>query len=187
MSFQVHTVESAPEGSKATLRAIEARYGFLPNLAAAAAESPGALKGLLAAIAAFDDDSLSLSPVERQVVLIAASAENRCEYCIAAHGMLASKLGLGFAQVERLQRQQALADERLEALRDLTTTIVRQRGWLEAADLERFMRAGFDRGQVLEVVLGVALKTLTNYINHIADVEVNEQFAEFLPGENEAA
>lgn len=187
MTFRVHTVESAPEASKPALAAIESRYGFVPNLAATVAESPGALRGLSAIIAACDDDALTLTPLERQVVLIAASVENRCDFCIAAHSMLAHGLGLERSQVDRLQQQQPLADSRLEALRALTTAIVRERGWIEPAEVERFIGAGFDPGQVFEVVLGVAAKTLTNYINHIAGTEVNPQFADFLPDRASAA
>lgn len=187
MSFTVHTAESAPAGSRAALEAIQSRYGFLPNLAATVAESPGALKGLFASIEAYDDPALTLTPLERQIVLIATSVENRCDFCVAAHSMLASSLGLERAQIERLQSGQSLADDRLEALRVFTTEVVRQRGWIDSAAIESFFAAGFDRGQVFEVALGVALKTLTNYINHIAGTEVNPQFADFAPNRATAA
>lgn len=187
MSYTVHTVESAPADSRPALEAIQSRYGFLPNLAATVAESPGALNGLLASLQAYDDPALTLTPLERQIVLIATSVENRCDFCVAAHSMLASSLGLERAQIERLQDGLPLADERLEALRVFTTEIVRQRGWIEPLASERFFAAGFDRGQVFEVVLGVALKTLTNYINHIAGTEVNSQFADFAPKRASAA
>lgn len=187
MTFQVHTAESAPEAAAPTLEAIQARYGFIPNLAGVFAESPGAFQGLLGLIQAYDDEALELSPVERQVVQLAASAENRCDYCAAAHGMLTTTLGLDRADVRKLQRQEPLADERLEALRTFTTEVVRQRGWVNAAAVERFLAAGFDNGQVLEVLLGVALKTLTNYANHVAQPEVNEQFRDFLPDWEDAA
>ena len=187
MSFTVHTVESAPAGSREALEAIQSRYGFLPNLAATVAESPGALRGLFASIEAYDDPALTLTPLERQVVLIATSVENRCDFCVAAHSMLADSLGLERAQIARLQAGQALADERLEALRAFTTEVVRQRGWIEPAAVDRLLAAGFERGQVFEILLGVALKTLTNYINHIAGTEVNPQFADFAPNRASAA
>lgn len=187
MTFRVHTVESAPAGSQAALEAIQSRYGFLPNLAATVAESPGALKGLLAGIEAYDDAALTLTPVERQVVLIATSVENRCDFCVAAHSMLAASLGLDRGQIGRLQQRQGLDDPRLEALRRFAAAIVERRGWVDEAAVERFLAAGFERGQVFEVVLGVALKTLTNYLNHVAGTEVNPQFADFLPSWASAA
>lgn len=187
MTFQLHTTETAPEGAKTTLQAIEQRYGFIPNLAAVFAESPGALQGLLGLITAFDDDALTLEPLERQIVLLAAAIENRCDYCTAAHSMLVSNMGVDRDQIDRLQTQSSLADVRLEALRSFTTDLVKSRGHIDPAILDAFIDAGFTNAQVFEVLLGIALKTLTNYANHIARPPVNAQFREFLPNWEQAA
>lgn len=187
MSFQVHTPKTAPESAKDTLKAIEDRYGFIPNLAGVFAESPGAFKGLLSALQAYDDEALTLEPLERQVVQIAVAVENRCHYCVAAHSMLANSMGLSVDQIERLQQQEPLTDDRLEALRLFTTMIVANRGWVEQGESDRFLAAGFTNGQVLEILQGVALKTLTNYANHVAKPEVNTQFSTFLPDWKDAA
>lgn len=187
MTFQVHTPETAPEDARETLKAIEQRYGFIPNLAGVFAASPGAFKGLLSALQANDDDALTLLPLERQVVQIAVSVENRCDYCTAAHSMLASSLGMTRNQIISLQQQDELDDSRLEALRRFSTDLIRQRGWVDDEVLQKFFAAGFTHDQVLEVLLGVALKTLTNYANHVAKPEVNAQFSEYLPEWDNAA
>lgn len=103
MSFQVHTIESAPLDAREALSMIVQSYGFLPNLAAVFAESPATLTGLLGFMSAYDAKEMTLSPVERQVVLLAVSVANRCEYCTAAHGMLANMHGLDRAEVSHLQ------------------------------------------------------------------------------------
>lgn len=187
MTFTLHTQETAPAGSRETLGKIVASYGFLPNLAAAIAESPAALNGLVGLIGAFDAPAMSLSPVERQVVLLAVSVRNTCEYCTAAHGMLAHMNGLDRAEIDRLQRGEPLADARLQALRGFVEAVVDRRGRMGERELEIFLAAGFTKAQVLEVIMGVALKTLTNYVNHIARPPVNEQFAAFLPKWSAAA
>jgi uncharacterized peroxidase-related enzyme len=174
-------VETAPAGSRAALEEIESKYGFIPNLAAVFAESPAALNGLLGALTSFDVAEMSLPPLERQVVLLAASVQNRCAYCTAAHSMLASVQGMDRAEVVRLQQGLPLSDARLEALRNFVEGIVQHRGRLRESDVQRFLAAGFTRAQVLEIIFGVALKTLTNYANHVAMPPVNEQFAEYLP------
>ena len=181
MNFEIHTTETAPENSQDALQAIEERYGFIPNLAAVFAESPGAFNALLAALKAYDDPSLTLTPVERQVVLLAVSVENRCDYCTAAHGMLAHSLGLDRDDIVALQQGRAIRDSKLEALREFTRSLVANRGLIDETALTRFADAGFSRAQVLEVILGVSLKTLTNYANHVANPPVNEQFRAFLP------
>lgn len=181
MNFLVHSPETAPEGSKPTLKKIKGTYGFIPNLAGVFAESPGTLNFLGAAMAAFDAQEMSLTPIERQVVLLAVSVSNRCEYCTAAHSMLASMAGLSRENIDALQDGESLSDSKLEALRQLAEHIVEARGWVEPAIMDRFMSAGYGNAQILEVIAGAALKTLTNYTNHIAKPAVNEQFAAFLP------
>lgn len=187
MNFQVHTVETAPAEAAETLAGIEQRYGFIPNLAAVVAESPGAFKGLLAALQAYDDAALTLTPLQRQVVQIAVSVENRCEYCTAAHSMLACTMGLAKEEISSLHDELPLSDPQLESLRQFAVEIVRQRGWVEQESLHRFLANGFDKGQVLEVLQGIALKTFTNYANHITKPPLNVEFSDFLPNWQKAA
>ncbi|MCI0518442.1 MAG: carboxymuconolactone decarboxylase family protein [Woeseiaceae bacterium] len=187
MEFQVHSENTAPSASQETLARIVERYGFIPNLAGVFAESPGAFNGLLGAMTAYDAPDITLSMLERQVVLLAVSAKNRCEYCTAAHSMLASMNGLDRAGVNSLQQGRPLGDKKLEALRTFAEKLVEKRGWVPKAEVDEFIATGFTKAQVLEVVFGVALKTLTNYANHIANPPVNEQFAAFLPKWSNAA
>lgn len=181
MKFQIHTTDTAPIDSQPALQAIEDRYGFIPNLAAVFAESPAAFNALLAALEAYDDESLTLTPVERQVVLLSVSVENRCDYCTAAHSMLVHSLGLDRQDIEALQQGRALSDPKLEALRLFTRDLVLSRGVLDDSSIASFLGAGFTRAQVFEVIVGVSLKTLTNYANHVASPPVNQQFRAFLP------
>lgn len=181
MPFPIHTIETAPEGSKEALAKFVQNFGFLPNIAGAFAESPASLNGLLGLMGAFSTAEMTLTPVERQIVLLTASALNKCEYCTAAHGTIASGRGVSRVAIENLQGGRPLADSKLESLRRFTEIIVEQRGWAPDAELENFLAAGFTKAQVFEVILGVALKTLTNYANHVARPLVNAQFAEFLP------
>ncbi len=181
MNFQIHTPDTAPAEARETLGTIARSYGFVPNLAAAVAESPATLDGLLGFMSAYDAAGMTLSPVERQVVLVAVSVANKCEYCTAAHSMLAGMAGLTRPEIDNLQEGRPLGDARLEVLRRFVETVVAERGFVSEAALEAFIAAGFTKAQVLEVVFGVALKTLTNYANHIAKPPVNKQFAAFLP------
>jgi uncharacterized peroxidase-related enzyme len=187
MNFEIHTPESAPNDSKEALSKIVEKYGFVPNLAGVISESPFALQGLLALMTAYDTGEATLTPLEKQIVLLATSVENRCEYCTAAHSMVASMAGLEKSEVRKIQDGMPLADARQQSLRDFTENVVRYRGRIGKSQTEEFLSAGFSKGSVMEVILGVALKTLTNYINHFADTSPNEQFSEFAPSWTEAA
>lgn len=181
MSFTIHSVESAPHSSRPLLENIVENYGFLPNLAGGLAESPALLKGYLDLAGLFDSEDMTLTKVERQVVLLTTSVLNQCDYCTAAHSMLADRQGLESADLERLVSGQELSDARLEALRRFTRSVVENRGWVGDDEVQDFLAAGFERRQVLEVVHGVVLKTLTNYANHLISPEINEQFAAYAP------
>jgi alkylhydroperoxidase family enzyme len=78
--------------------------------------------------------------------------------------------------VEDILAQRPLAEGRLEALREFTRTLVEERGWAKDEAVNKFIATGFTKAQVFEVVMGIALKTLTNYSNHLADAQPNPEF-----------
>ena len=94
-TLKPQTIQAAPDGSKEGLRSIQKRFGFIPNLMATLANSPAVLNGYLALDAAWENSSLTRE--ERQIVLLTASVENKCRYCVAAHvtGLKAMRLDAG--------------------------------------------------------------------------------------------
>lgn len=172
--FQVHTAESAPEGSRQAIVQAEKAFGLVPNLIGVFAESPAVVKGYMALAAALQ--SGSFTALEREIVLIGASVENECHYCVAAHTTVTQFQGLDQAAIAAVRAGGPIADPRLEALRRFTTLVVRQRGFVADVDVAEFLKAGFTRAQVLEVVLGVGLKTISNYTNHLAETPLDAPF-----------
>jgi len=172
--FEVHTIESAPEQSRATLEQAKKSMGMVPNLYGVLSESPAAVEAYSAVNKAFS--SASLSPVEQQVVLLTVAVENGCTYCVAAHSMLAHKQGVAGHVVEAIRDETIVDDAKLDALRQFTIDVVKKRGWVDAERIQAFLNAGFEKRQILEVIVGVAQKTLSNYVNHIADTPVDDAF-----------
>lgn len=175
MHATLHSRETAPIAARDTIDQFVGAWGFLPNLGAAMAASPAALAMLWAAYGALTSHA-TLSPAEQQLVCVAASRVNECEYCVAAHSTLAAGAGLGSATLERVRDGQSLPDARAEALRMAAIRLVQQRGWLSDAERADFARAGLGQGELIEVVAWVALKTLTNYTNHLARTPLDEQW-----------
>ena len=173
-TFTIHTPEDAPEGARAGLEGAKQKMGMVPNLLGVLAGAPAALSSYQALAAAFG--SSSFSPTEQQVVLIATSVENDCRYCVAAHTTMSKGARVAEDVLDSLRSDLPIADANLEALRQFTLAAVRKKGWLEAGDLEAFTAAGYGPAQVLEVITGVALKTLTNYVNHIAETPLDAPF-----------
>jgi uncharacterized peroxidase-related enzyme len=173
--FQIHSILTANATAKPLLEGSLKKYGFVPNLHGGLAEAPAALKAYIELTALFDQTSFS--PTEQQVILLAISAENHCTYCVAAHSMIAKHMVKADpAIVEALRNGTPLPDSKLEALAGFARTVVKNRGVVCGQTLDKFITAGYSRAQVLEVVLGVAFKTLSNYTNHIINIPLDTAF-----------
>lgn len=173
--FRIHDQQSAPEGGREVLESVEKAYGFVPNMIAAMVESPQAAKAYTTLSGLFGESSLTTA--EQQIVALASSHANNCEYCVAAHSTIAGMKKVDDAIISALRENRPIPDNKLEALRQLTTKMVEKRGWLSDADIKAFEAAGYGRQQVIEVILGLAMKTLSNYTNHIAAPPLDEQFS----------
>jgi uncharacterized peroxidase-related enzyme len=176
-TFKLHTLDSAPAGSLPILDAANKGLGFIPNLYAHLAEAPSALSAYKQLGALLEQSSLT--PAEQQVVLIAVSMENRCEYCVAAHSFLARNLvKVADPTIAALRGGNRLPDDRLNALAEFARAVVRERGWVQGGrELKDFFAAGYTQQNALEVLLGVAMKTLSNYTNHLTDTPLDAAFA----------
>ncbi len=173
--FGVHTIKSAPEASRPILEKAQKTLGFVPNLYGIFAESPAMLEAY-ATLGGIFDRSTSFSATERQVVLLTAIFENECDYCMAAHSTIAGMQCVPDDVVQALRGGEPIPDARLEALSDFARKVVRERGWVSEGDVQAFLDAGFTQAQLLEVILGIGMKTLSNYANHIARTPVDEAF-----------
>ena len=175
--FTVHTTESAPTPSKDILASVQKKFGFIPNLMGELAEVPAALKAytMLSELLG----QTSLSPIEQQIVLAAVSIANGCEYCVAAHSAGLKSAGLAPDQLDALRGGHPLTDLKLEALRAFASAIVERRGWIKQSDLQHFLDAGYRREQLFEVLVGVAMKTISNYANHIAGTPLDPPLQPF--------
>jgi uncharacterized peroxidase-related enzyme len=174
-SFPIHSIDSAPEAARPHLDTAQKKFGMVPNLLGMLATAPAALGSYLTVTGEMEGSSLS--PVEQQVVFIATSAENRCEYCVGVHSAIAGMVQMPEEALGALRGGRDPEDARLGALARFTRHVVEQRGWVDEREVDALLAAGYGEQQVLEVVTGVALKTLSNYANHIADTPLDAAFA----------
>lgn len=172
--FTQHTDQTAPTGAAEVLSKVKERYGFIPNLASYVAESPNVLDAILNLSGSFDKTSLTQQ--EQQAVLLTVSALNGCSYCKTVHTALGRMSKIDDETLKALIAFDPLPDAKLNALRDFTRKMVEERGWVDAGEVQQFLNAGYTKAQVFEVVSGVALKTLTNYCNHLAGAVPNPEF-----------
>lgn len=171
----VLNAETAPAASRELLKAVRGKMGFIPNMLGTFAHAPALLEGYLALSGIFD--KTSLSPTERQLVLLAVSAENECAYCMAAHTAIAGMHKVDAEVIAALRESRPIANPKLEALRRFAVEVTSTRGWPAPETVSRFTDAGYTPVQALEVVLGVGLKTISNYANHLTAVPLDDAFA----------
>lgn len=173
--FVLHTNETVSDAGRAPMDAAKAKYGFVPNLMAAMVEAPALGEAYLAIGDLFTQSSFTAG--EQQVVLQAANHVNACHYCVPAHATIIKLTGaLPQDESDRLTRGESLADAKLEALRTFATAVTEQRGHVSDDELQAFFDAGYTRRQALEVVLGNAYKTMSNYANAILHTPLDDAF-----------
>jgi AhpD family alkylhydroperoxidase len=171
-AFPIHTIDTAPEGSKETLVRVKETLGMVPNLAAGMAESPTLLRAFFATREIYSQGTLS--PIDIQVLSLTNAFENGCEWCMAFHSTGALGDGLPKETLEDLRDGRAPRDPRLRALSDLSRAMVRNRGKVSEQDLEAFYAAGFSRAQALEVVLGAGFSVMANFSGHLVHAPLGE-------------
>lgn len=160
----------------AVLAKAKAQAGRIPNMYARMANVPGLLETYLAGYAALRQHS-GFSPAEQQVVFLAISRVNGCSYCVAVHSGLADMAKVPTEVTDALRAGEPLPDARLGALATFVTTMVDTRGLPTQADVDAFLAAGFEESDILQVVLAIAVKTISNYTNHLFRTPVDEAFA----------
>jgi AhpD family alkylhydroperoxidase len=117
--------------------------------------------------------------VEQQLVLASVSLANTCEYCVAAHTAGLRQAGLPAEELDAFRQGRPLADPKLEALRAFTVEVVETRGRPARDALGAFRTAGHGNRQILEVILAVGMKTISNYVNHLADTPLDRELRAF--------
>ena len=176
-TLKVHNVETAPEGSKALLENSQKSFGMIPGLHGVLAGAPKILEAYQTLYQLLTETSFYEE--ELTVVWQTINVEHACHYCVPAHTGIAKMMKVDDAITEALRNETPLENSKLEALRTMTLTIVRNRGNVTQNDLDAFYAAGYGEAQVLEIILGVSQKVISNYTNHIAHTPVDAPFQGF--------
>lgn len=155
------------------LAAVHQKYGFIPNVLQEASQSLAALATYVNGQALIEQSSLS--PQQAQVAQLAISVLNGCDYCTSAHAMAGKMLGVAADDLQAVRAGRLPADAALAPVAQAARLLVEKRGWLDAADLKALEDQGIDRPRLYDLVTLVALKTISNYVNHIAHVPLDPQ------------
>lgn len=171
---RLHTfasIDAAPAAARPLLEDAKKQLGSVPNLFRVVANSPAALEGYLALNGALSKGHLDAKTRER--IAIAVAEINGCGYCLSAHSYLGKNVAKLDDEEITANRSGASNDIKADAAVQFAVKLVRERGHVGDADLDAVKAAGFDDAQIIEIVLHVALNTLTNYVNEVAKTEID--------------
>ena len=176
--FTFHTPENTTGEARAQLIKAKETYGFIPNLFAYMAEAPITIEAYLMMSNLLEKSDLS--PAEQQLALLTASIENDCNFCSVAHRVVGKAQGLSETTINALVKGDQIADTREAALVDFVVALVKERGRPSLPQIEAFLGAGFSERHIMELVLMISMKTLTNYINHMTKPQPNQELLDML-------
>ncbi|MEX0964123.1 MAG: carboxymuconolactone decarboxylase family protein [Pseudohongiellaceae bacterium] len=171
MNFKLHDKQTAPEASQALLDKSLKAFGMIPNLHAVMAESPPLLEAYQTLHDLFQQTSFDAD--ELTVVWQTINVEHKCHYCVPAHTMIAQMMKVDESIIEALRNTTPLPNDKLQVLHTTTLALVRNRGHLSEDEISAFFASGYEQRHLLEIVLGISQKVMSNYVNHLAETPLD--------------
>lgn len=162
--------ETATGQAKQLLDGVQKKLGFTPNILRTMANSPAVLQGYLNFSNALSKGSLS--PKLREQIALVVAQDNECEYCLAAHATIGRTVGLSEETIRDSRRGES-PDAKEAAVLDFASTLVVNRGWVTDAEIAKLRKAGVTEGEIAEIIANVSLTLFTNYLNHVAQTEID--------------
>ena len=174
--FEVQTIDSAPEGSRAPLEKLQQAFGMVPNVAGVIANSPVLANIFVPLFAGVHNGTFT--EAEIQTLLLTNAVTNACAWAVAFHSYLALKAGLDPADVQAIRERRWPAEPRIAALSAYARALIEKRGHVGDAAVAAFLSAGFTPDQALETLAVSAASTITNYTLNIAEPPLEPVFQE---------
>ncbi|MBQ4822245.1 carboxymuconolactone decarboxylase family protein [Aquimarina sp. MMG016] len=168
-TFNVPTREEVSANNQAIFDNLNKALGFVPNLFATYAHSETALENYLN----FSNAKTSLSNKEKEAVNLVVSQVNECDYCLSAHTAIGKMNGFTDEQILELRAGGASFDQKLDALAKLAKNITENRGRADQNVVDNFLAVGYTKGNLIDTIVLVGDKTISNYINNTTQIPVD--------------
>ena len=121
----------------------------------------------------------SFDAEELTVVWQTINVEHNCTYCVPAHTAIAHSMKVSDDLIEALRNTETMPTEKLQVLHETTLAMVRERGIVSDDVIQKFYAAGYGQRQLLEIILCLSQKVMSNYTNHVAETPLDEPFKKF--------
>lgn len=167
----IPAANQTPAATRPLLDAVQNKLGVIPNLMRVIGNSPAALEGYLSLNGALEKGTLGVKTAER--IALAIAEINGCSYCLSAHTYLGKNLAKLDDAEMAANRDRTSTDVKAAAAVRFASKIALERGHVSDSDVQAVKAAGYADAEVMEIVLHVALNTLTNYVNSVAETEID--------------
>ncbi|MGR6872143.1 carboxymuconolactone decarboxylase family protein [Pseudomonas sp. HK3] len=164
------TNEQANEEQAALYDAIQGQIGMVPNFLKIFANSPAALRAFLGLHGIAGEGSLD--PQTRERIALGLAEQNACEYCVSAHSAIGRKAGLSTAEIEA-NRAGGSQDAKAAVAVKFARSLAEHNGEVTTAELLEVRNAGYDDGQIVEIITHVGMNVLTNILGKASRVEID--------------
>lgn len=162
--------DAASPAAAELFSAIKAKVGAVPNLYRVMANEPAVLAANLGLGEALGKGSFD--PKTREAIALVTAGANNCDYCASAHTAISKNLNVDDAEIAaRLEGRSS--DAKVQAILTFAKAVVDTRGFVSDADLGAAREAGLSEGEIVETVANVVANVFTNYVNHVADTEID--------------
>ena len=174
--FDIHNKDTASKEGAKSIDKVLKKFGFVPNIIGVMAEAPATATSYLALADLVE--TTSFSDTEIQTVLMTINRFHECTYCMAAHSVIAEMKNVPESVINAIRDDRPIQDNKLETLRQTVYSLVENRGHLSKGTLGKFASAGYTRKNLLELLPLIAMKTLSNYTNHLANTPLDDAFSQ---------
>ncbi|NEX60079.1 carboxymuconolactone decarboxylase family protein [Noviherbaspirillum galbum] len=176
LSLPLTNLDTAEGRTKEVLEAGKKSAGGIPNMYAGMANAPALLDTYLHGYQLFRRES-GFTPAEQELIFLTIARANECKYCVAAHSFIAEAVSKTPQQaVQAVRYDGPIEDAKLAALRTFTQVMVASHGKPTEEQLATFLAAGYSEKNALEIILAIAVKTISNYSNHLFHPALDAKF-----------
>jgi AhpD family alkylhydroperoxidase len=176
MNLKLKTIETADQISSTLLENAQKKMGMIPNMYGGMANNTALIESYIASYTSFREHS-GFTPQEQEVVFLSVAFENNCDYCMAAHSFVGDNMTkVPTAVTDAIRNNTEIPDVKLKALSAFSKVMTSTRGLQSEEDTNAFLDAGYTEENILGVIAGIGVKTMSNYFNHFFRTEVDPAF-----------
>jgi uncharacterized peroxidase-related enzyme len=176
--YPAPALDAMPEDIRARIVKVQDKTGFIPNVFLMLARRPDEFRAFVAYHDALMDKEEGLSKAEREMIVVAISAANQCQYCVVAHGailrirarnpLLADQIAANYRKADVTPRQRAMLDFALK--------VAQQAQAVDEPDCAALRERGFSEEEIWDMAAIAAFFSMSNRLDNFASLRPNEEF-----------